>query len=365
MRPIVRWLIVAVVAVALASAPPLVRAIPADESGIGATALAERIRDAHDLGWSGEVVSQGALDVPLDTSDFGGVARLLGESTELRVFRRTATNWRVDRLRVSGESGLLRDEGLVVRWTYEGHRVHFTPYSSVRLPNDADVVPVELAHRLLAGAERQELSRLPSRRIAGHSAAGLRLEPADKRSTISRVDVWAQTRTGLPLRVEVYGDGQDVPILSTRVTSLDLSRPSPEIADFTVTQGLDFSRGVALDDAAGANAFAPYLPPDRVADLPRRGDALNFGAVGIYGRGPTAILAIPLRDYVARGLREQLRKSTSSRDLGDRIALEVGPISVLLARLAGGNFLITGTVTPETLADAMEDLRVGVRRTIR
>ena len=153
MVPATRWLIVAAVAVALVAAPTLVRAIPPDESDIDAATLAKRIRDAHDRGWSGEVVTQGSLDVPVETSAFGGVARLLGERTELRVWWRSDTNWRVDRLRRSGESDLVRDGGLIIRWTYEGHRVTFTPYSPIRLPNDADVVPVELAHRMLAGCQ--------------------------------------------------------------------------------------------------------------------------------------------------------------------------------------------------------------------
>ncbi len=51
-----------------------------------------------------------------------------------------------------------------------------------------------------------ELSRLPARRVAGRSAAGLRLVPADPASTIARVDVWADEASGLPLRVEVYGE---------------------------------------------------------------------------------------------------------------------------------------------------------------
>jgi hypothetical protein len=365
MVPAVRWLLVAAITVGLAAAPALVRAVPPSDSDVGATTLAHRIRAAHDVGWSGEVSSLGALQVPISTSAFSSVARLLGERTDLRVWWRTPTNWRVDRMRGTGESDLVRDGGLVVRWNYESNRVNFTPYSSIRLPDDADVVPVELAHRLLAGATAKELSRIPSRRIAGHSAAGLRLVPSDARSTVTRVDIWADDASGLPLQVDVYGVGASRPVLSTRLIALSLEKPTKKQANFALSSGIDFSRGVALDDAAGANAFAPFIPPQRVAGLPRLGAALDFGAVGVYGRGPTAILAIPLRDFVARGLRTELRKSQSSRDEGTRIALEIGPISVLLADVADGHFLIAGTVTPATLLDAAKDLESGVQRTSR
>jgi hypothetical protein len=365
MVPAVRWLVVAAVALGLAAAPAVGRVIPARSSDVSASTLAHRIRAAHSMGWSGEVASQGALAVPISASAFSSVARLLGQRTDLRVWWRGPTNWRVDRLRSTGESDLVRDGGLIVRWSYEDNKVNFTPYSSIRLPDDADIVPDELAHRMLSGARASELSRLPSRRIAGHSAAGLRLVPSDPRSTITRVDIWADEGSGLPLQVDVYGVGKSHPVLSTRLISVSLHEPSPKQANFELSSGLDFSRGIALDDAAGANAFAPFVPPARVAGLPRLGDTLDFGAVGVYGRGPTAILAIPLRDFVARGLRTELRKSQDSRDEGNRIALEIGPISVLLANVAKGHFLIAGTVTPTTLLAAAKDLESGVQRTSR
>ena len=366
MVPAVRWLLVAVVAVGLAAAPAIGRAIPPKGSDVGATTLAHRIRAADDRGWSGEVRLAGSAGRPdqhlglllawpgssasAPTSGSGGGVRPTGASTGCVA-------------PVSPTSSV--DGGLVVRWNYEGNRVSFTPYSSIRLPDDADVVPVALAHRMLAGATADELSRLPSRRIAGHSAAGLRLVPSDPRSTITQGRHLGRRRHRTPAAVDVYGIGKSRPVLSTRLISVNLTKPTAKQANFALSSGLDFSRGVALDDAAGANAFAPFVPPARVVRLPRLGDALDFGAVGVYGRGPTAILAIPLRDFVARGLRTELRKSTSSRDEGTRIALEIGPISVLLADVAGGHFLIAGTVTPATLLAASKDLETGVQRTSR
>lgn len=364
MVPWARWLVVAAVALALAAAPLVTHALPTRQSDISAVRLADRIRGSTDVGWSGEVRSLGSLKVPLTGSTFGGVARLLGEETDLRVWWRSATNWRLDRMRVTGESDLVRDGGLIVRWNYEDNRVNFTPYSPIRLPDDVDVVPSALAARLLSGAKATELTRLPARRVAGRSAAGLRLVPADARSTISQVDVWADEASGLPLRVEVYGEpAGGIAILSTELISLDLKRPSKARADFQLSPNLGFSRGVALDEAAGANAFAPFEPPDTLIDLPRRGAAEDFGAVGVYGRGPTAILAVPLRGSTARGLHDQIAKSKDARETGNTIALEVGPISVRLVDGERANFLLTGTVTPETLAQAGIELVRTVRRT--
>ena len=177
----------------------------------------------------------------------------------------------------------------------------------MRLPNDSDALPPTLAARLLSGAKASELSRLPARRVDGRSAVGLRLVPSDSRTTIARVDVWADEDSGLPVRVDVYAEGgASRPILTTQVVSLDTDRPAAALTSFETTRGMHFSRGAALDEAAGANAFAPFALPDEVADLPRRGRPEDQGAVGIYGRGPTALVAIPLRRSVAKGLYEQL-----------------------------------------------------------
>jgi hypothetical protein len=364
MVPGARWLAVAAVALGVTSAPLVPRALPARETNLSAARLADLVDGAAGLGWSGEVRSQGSLQVPLTGSTFGGISRLLGEETHLRVWWRNPENWRIDRIRATGESDLVRDGGLTVRWNYEENRVSFTPYSQIRLPDDVDVVPAELAARLLAGARPQELSRLPARRLIGRNAAGLRLVPSDERSTISRVDVWADVSSGLPLRVKVYGEpAGSVPILDTQLVSLDLAKPAGERTDFKLSPTLDFSRGVALDEAAGANVFAPFVPPDSVAGLARRGRPEDFGAVGVYGRGPTAVLALPLRRSVAGRLHDQLARSRKARETDSSIALEVGPISVRLVEGERASFLLTGTVTPETLSQAGVDLVRDVRRT--
>ena len=272
MLPAARWFVVAAVAIACAAAPALLRVVPAHDSDISAATLAKRIHASADLGWSGEVRALGSLEVPEAGSTFGGVSRLLGGNTDLRVWWRDPEHWRLDRLRTSGEQDLIRSGNQTMRWTYESGDARFTPYSAVRLPNDSDALPPVLAARLLSGAKASELSRIPARRVGGRSAVGLRLVPSDSRSTIARVDVWADEDSGLPVRVDAYAEGgRDRPILTTQTISLDIDRPAAALTSFETTRGMHFSRGAALDEAAGANAFAPFALPDVVADLPRRG----------------------------------------------------------------------------------------------
>jgi len=364
MLPAARWFVVAVVAIACATAPALLRVVPAHDVDVSAAALAKRIHASAALGWSGEVHALGALELPLTGSTFGGVSRLLGGRTDLRVWWRDPEHWRVDRLRTSGEQDLVRDGTQTMRWTYESSTARFTPYSDVRLPNDSDVVPPVLATRLLSGAKATELTRLPARRVDGRSAAGLRLVPSDPRTTIARVDVWADEDTGLPLRVDVYDEGgRDRPILTTQLVSLDTDRPSGERTSIQIAGGVRFTRGAALDEAAGANAFAPFELPDEVADLPRRGRPETFRAVGIYGRGPTALVGIPLRSFVTKALYEQLSSNRSAKVTKQRVSLQVGPLSVLLLVGRDVGLLLTGTVTQATLEQATSDMVRGMVRT--
>ena len=360
MVPGARWLVVGLLVVAVASPPTLLRHAPASGSDATATELLSRVRAASDRGWSGEVRAVGSLEVPLTGSTFGGVARLLGEQSDLRVWWRDEEHWRVDRIRTSGEQDLVREGDRTTRWSYESGRATYTPYSPIRLPDDADVVPQSLARRLLAGARPGELSRLPSRRVAGRSAAGLRLVPADGRSTISRVDVWADLSSGLPLRVDAYAVGRPQrPVLTTELTTLDLQRPSRAVTTFVPADGIRVSRRAALDEAAGANAFAPIRLPDEAAGLPRRGRPEDFKAVGVYGRGPIAVLGVPLRGSVANGLKDQLNESSAAVDTGTQVSLQIGPLSVLLLYAGRGGLLVTGTVTPATLETAAKDLVAG------
>jgi outer membrane lipoprotein-sorting protein len=361
-NPAGRWLLVAGAAVVLVAAPVVVRALPASGSDLTAPQLRERIAASSSVPWSGEVRTRGTLQVP-DTRSFGGVVDLLGESKDLRVWWRDARHWRVDDTRQTGESDLVRDDDTLTRWVFESATATITPYATVRLPDASDVLPSRLASRLLGGAAAAELTRLPSRRVAGRSAAGLRLEPADPASTIDRADVWADERTGLPMRVEVYGDGDALPVVTSSLTDLDIGRPAADVTTFAAPRTATVRRRDAIDVAAGANAFAPFRLPDQVAGLERTGDEDELGAVGVYGRGPTALIVIPLRRGLAGQVRDQLSTVASARSSDAGTSLEVGPLSVLLTeggRRSRGTFLLAGTVTPATLAQASAELATGV-----
>jgi outer membrane lipoprotein-sorting protein len=351
-----RWLVVLFTAAALVATPLVMGARPAPPSDIAAADLARRVQQSADVAWSGFVETSGTLQVP-DNESFATLAQLLGENTQLRVWWRNDDDWRVDRIRSTGETDLFRQQGYTIRWVFESETATYSPVSEIRLPDASDLLPPTLAREVMRHARDDELSRLPSRRVAGIDAPGLRLTPNESATTVAHVDIWADADTGLPVRVELYGAGEQRPVLTTTLLELSLSEPAAETTDFNPGTGVQVNYEQSVDVAAAAHAFAPYDLPASLAGLRSR-DGEDPGAVGIYGRGPTTLIALPLRGRVAGPLRRQLsdRGSVQLTDVG--ILAPIGPVGVLITPFRGrrGAFLLAGTVNSQTLQRAAAEL---------
>lgn len=358
-----RWAVAALVSALVVATPTLNRADLFTRSertttSLTAQQIAEAIMDSASTPHTGLVNSAGAVQVP-DASTFTSIATLFGEPNRIRVFWRDAEHWRLDRIRSTGETDLFRSPISTTRWVYESGRVRVSLPAPVRLPDTSDVLPDTLARRVLQGAKPEELSALPPRRIAGREAVGLRLTPSMPQSSIDRVDVWADPESGIPLRVQVYA-GAARPTLTTGYERLNLEAPDPSSLTFDPPASADVTFDELPDLASESNAFAPYLAPETLADLPLREDRpdLPTGAVGVYGRGPTVLAFLPLRGRAAEPLREELAKTRGYEASETGTAVDLGPISVLVTppRYRGSGFLLIGTITPEALEEAATEL---------
>jgi outer membrane lipoprotein-sorting protein len=351
-----RWLVVLLTAAAFVATPLLIASRPATSSDSSVIELAGRIQQSANVGWSGFVETDGTLQVP-DNESFATLAQLLGENTQLRVWWRGLDDWRVDRIRGTGETDLFRQGSGTVRWVFESETATYSPVSKIRLPDASDLLPPTFARSVLQGVRMSELSPLPGRRLAGINAAGLRLTPSDKATTVGHVDIWADAVSGLPLEVELYGVGDQRPVLTTTLRELKLGAPSASTTRFTLAGGIRVVYEESVDVAAAANALARYDLPASLAGLSSR-DGEDPGAVGIYGRGPTTLIALPLRGRVARPLRQQLhdRGNAQVTDVGTLVP--VGPVGLLITpfRGRGEAFLLAGTVPAETLQRAAAEL---------
>ncbi len=251
-----------------------------------------------------------------------------------------------------------------MRWVYESKNVTVYPDVPIRLPTTNDLLPQELARRVLSGARPSELSRLPARRVAGRDTLGLRLTPADKASSIARVDVYADRATSLPLLVEVVGKGSTLPALTSRFVDLTLADPSDEVLSFRPPHDARLRFDSVVDIASAADRFAARTPPARLAGLPARQEAL--GSVGVYGRGPTVLIAIPLWSRSAHRVREDLYGQPGVREVEGGLLLAAPPLRLLLAAPEpnDSSWLLAGTVTRAALVRAarqISDERPGLR----
>ncbi|MGI8535780.1 MAG: hypothetical protein ACR2K2_04620 [Mycobacteriales bacterium] len=357
-----RWWLVAVGVVVLVAAPVLVHALPAGGPDISAPTLLQRIQGSADVPYAGYAESAGSLSLPAP-AELSGLGDLLGGRTRLRTWWRSADDWRVDNIRATGESDLFHDARGTTRWVYESLTATRRPNLPVRLPDPSDLLPPTLARRMLAGARADEVSRLPAMRIAGRVAPGLRLRPSDPASGVDHVDVWADADSGVPLRVDVDGTAYDtldragVPALTTAFQTFSSRRPAASVTAFNPPPGatLRFDRGI--DIAAAADQFAHSRPPSRLAGLAERPGAPTR-AVGVYGSGPTLLVAVPLWSQVARPLHDELESTAGMRRTPIGVLVGAGPLGVLLTYPddTGSSWLVGGTVTPETLRRAVAEL---------
>ncbi len=339
----------------LVAAPFVARAWPVPASGMTAPDLVAAIRASDDQAFTGVVRSRGGVELPTDDS-LEGAAKLLGRDGTLRVWWSGADSWRVATLRTTGETDLLHRGEQNLRWVYESKNVTVYPDTPVRLPTSVDVLPPVLAERVLQGARPEEVERLPTERIAGRTAAGLRLTPDQPQSSVGRVDLWADVETGLPLRVEMYGETGPA-ALSTSFTDLSMGEPDADALTFRPPADSRVRYDDVIDAAAAADYYASTFTPGRLAGLPMRADTL--GSVGLYGRGPTVLLALPLREGDAEQLREELASRPGSVCLAEGPAVATGPLQLLVTESAGEPWLLAGTVTRGAAARAARDLASG------
>ena len=352
-----RWTLVALGVALLVAVPLVLRARPVTEPGIAAAVLLEKAQGSSSVPYSGYVEATGSLRLPV-ADDFTDIGDLLGGETTMRVWWRGESDWRVDTLSTTGETDLVHDGSVTTVWDYESNKATRTSDPAIRLPRSSDLLPPELARRMLEDATADEVAPLSARSVAGVTAAGFRLTPGERQASISQVDVWVDPGSGLPLAVEVYGDGESTPAVASRFADVSLSRPSAERTGLALAPGAQRDDDDVLDIADAANQFAPFRAAQTLAGLDRRDTQLGFGAVGVYGSGPTLLAAIPLWDRAAGPLREQLAVTPGAVVGPHGTGLAVGPLTLRLTTQGrdGISFLVAGTVTPSTLRAAARQL---------
>jgi hypothetical protein len=350
-----RWIVVAGAAALLTAIPPVVAMIPATDSDISAQRLLRKIVASGDVPYVGVAESNASFRFP----DFERVQRLIelfGETTTTRVWSLDDLHWRVDELGTIDERGTYSDETGLWVWS-SGSRTatRIEGHAPVRFARSADLLPTELGRRLASAANEDETTRLAARRIAGISAAGLRITPRSTKTTVGHVDIWADPTTGLPVAVEVVPVNAKDPLISAQFLDLEIAPPDRRVTRFAIPDDADVNYTEVADFANAVNRYSPFILPDRLNGLPRRTPVARAAAT--YGDGFDLVAALVLRDRYAPFRPDELdRLPEVEGSFGTARLLATPLLNGLYVERDDIAYMIAGVVGRAALVEAAEEL---------
>jgi hypothetical protein len=358
-----RWSLVAGVAAVLLVVPTVVAGLPARVAPIEPARLADLIRKSADRPYQGYAESSGRLGVP-ELPNLAQVSSLLTGTTRIRSWYDSPDRWRFDVLSaLGGERDVYRTPDGEFIWDYGANLLtEVLGGQPIRLPRAGDVLPPDLARRVLSAAPGDPVSALPTRREAGVSAAGLRVRPADPDTSVGQVDIWADPDSGLPVRVEVTARGANQPVLVSRFVELTQARPAAQTLIPSKPPDSGFTVTTAPDIVQALGAAAPVSFPATLAGRELSTAALaGLPGVGLYGTGLSSFVVLPLPRNLAGSATDAARKAGAG-DLtlpgGTGVLLSVAPVTVIIERstVARRSYLLAGLVIPSVLERAAAEL---------
>jgi hypothetical protein len=352
-----RWATVACGTAALCALPVIAGALPVPQSPVSATALRARILASNHVPYQGYAESTVSLGLP-SLPDLRDVGMLLDGTTDQYTWYRSPAHWRAEVSTPAGEDDTYQAGAVTYLWDYGSNLLtRIVGSEPVRLPRAADLLPPALGRRLLVlGTGSGRISRLPSRRIAGVAAAGLRVRATDPRTTITAVDIWADPATGLPVEVQVFARGTGRPVVTSGFLQLSESRPALSVVTPHPAPGIGVTTTELPDVSEILDGAGPPLP-GRLAGLAQTRIHDDLTSIAAYGRGLSRFAVIPLPGQVgAQALNTALAAGAELVEFpdGTAAAIRTPLLTVVLASSRFGEpvFLLAGPVTPAVLLRA-------------
>jgi hypothetical protein len=358
-----RWGGVAVLIAALLAGPAVLATaqttLGAQKPDTSPAQLLARALTAADEPHQGLVESQATLGLP-DLTGLGDVAGLLGGTTRSQVWWAGPDDWRVDSQTSTGESDDYGTADRLVNWDYEANTLTTViGISQLRLPRNVDLLPPQVAQRFLDHLSPQDsITRLPDRRIAGSTAAGLRVEPGDSRSSLSAVELWVR-RDGLPVEVRIL-DRSGLPALTTRYLQIKAGPPNPQL--LLPPNPIDAKRRTTqFPDVAAQIAQRVRRPlPASLGGLPSSEPLAPEATT--YGRGLVRFVVLPLSAKLVDEVIDDAQKggaiSLDGLQGGDAVQIGTSVLNAVAVRRSGSGrgYVIAGLVTPDLLHQAAQEL---------
>jgi hypothetical protein len=208
-------------------------------------------------------------------------------------------------------------------------------------------------------ATTDHFSRIPPARVAGVNAAGLRLVPASSSTTIRAIDVWADPASGLPVKVQILGQGLSRPVLTTSFLELSQQRPAYRTVVPHMAPGVDTVTARLPDLNGLLGGGTPAFPP-ALAGLRRIAAPGSLAAVPAYGTGLARFAVLPLPGSTGQQAVAAAARAGSAVRLrhGQGVLIRTPLLTVLVFITDYGHhvLLFTGSVTPALLERAATDL---------
>jgi outer membrane lipoprotein-sorting protein len=349
-----RWAapVVAGVAVAAAAIIPSAAA-SADHPVLPARTAGQLLADLASVGpptLSGTIVETARLGLP-DLSSLPGAdgelswATLVTGSHTIRVWSSGASRQRVALLGQLAETDVIHDGKTL--WTYSSQQnavTHTTLPADVRSPDltpasALPVTPAQAAAQALAAIDpttRVSVDRTAE--VAGRSAYQIVLDPKDSRSLVASVTIALDSQTTLPLRVQVYARGQQLPAFETAFTEISFAKPDPSVFAFvppvgaTVTQGFFSSPGAVTGKIRVRTSFLG-------------GESSSQAAPGTVPGNTPGNSGSVVHVSAGRGVTKLGDGWTTVVETNLQVAPQLGPFTQFTTAVSGGHLLTTALVS--------------------
>jgi outer membrane lipoprotein-sorting protein len=304
------------------------------------------LQNAKVDGLSGTVVQDSDLGLPeLPQTGSGGgsgassLTSLLTGSHTLRVWYAGEDKQRVALLGSLGETDVVRNGTNAWLWTSDTNSAtHLTVPAGKAGAEKADQLPAGVTPQQAAEAALKALdpttavTTASTSTVAGRDAYELVLAPKDKSALVGQVRLAVDSKTSVPLRVQVYPkNSSNGPAFQVGFTSVSFDVPGA--AQF------------AFNPPPGAKVTEGSLP---TAQQPSAGDrAKSRGAVTTVGTGWTTVAVLPgptTTDGALSTFLNQLPRVSGSWGSGRLMSS-----TLVSALLTDDGRLIVGMVPPEQL----------------
>ena len=348
-----------VVVAAVVTIPQVAGAAPSLPPKTAAQLLAA-VANADAVPLSGTVVETARLGLPAlpETGQAIQPTALLAGSHTARVWYDGADKSRIALVANLAETDLVRNGRDVWLWTSGANTAQHAQLPAKTATEEPQattpqMTPQEAAKQALAAIDpTTKVSVDGTASVAGRSAYELVLQPRDSRSLVGDVRIALDSKTYVPLRVQVHAAGATGrPAFETAFTSVSFSKPSASVFTFTPPPGAKVST----------------LSPDSLSGGPSKPDGManDDATPTVVGHGWTAVLSMPGVDLASAPPKPtQEHHDVATPSLLATLSRAMTPVSgswgsgqmlrtkLVTVLLTSDGRLLVGAVTPATLEQA-------------